>query len=172
MKAERIAFTEDRNKIISLWSEVFGDSSEEIEYFLENCKHKKCLGLFANGALVSMLFLVDCKYTSLYGKYIYAVCTKREFRGKGYAGALIDYAKSLDYDFLWLIPANDGLFDYYLNFGFETKLFSRGKFADSVEFDETEDIVSYLYEGSDYAFPKGMVYSKTDFPPGSTGLKK
>ena len=31
--------------------------------------------IFEDDKLVSMLFLVDCKYSDLSGKYVYAVCT-------------------------------------------------------------------------------------------------
>lgn len=167
-----IDFTEDRKQITDLWKSVFKDSEAEIAFFLDNCKHKRCLGYFESGSLVSMLFLVECEYSSLYGKYIYAVCTYPEFRGKGYAGALVNYAKALDTDFLWLIPANDGLFGYYSALGFQTRLYSVGNYKNAVRFNESDEIIEYLYEGSDFERPNGMVYSKTEFPNGSTGLKK
>lgn len=167
-----IKFTEDREQVISLWNSVFKDSREDIEFFLDECKNKSCLGLFIDGALVSMLFLIDCKYSKYNGQYIYAVCTAEEHRNKGYSSSLISEAKSHMGDFLWLIPANNGLFDFYSKHGFETKLFSNGDFESKIEFSESDEIIEYLYEGSDYEFPKGMIYSQLDLPKGSTGLKK
>ena len=168
-----IKFTDDREQIICLWNEVFHDSREDIEYFLDNCKNKRCLGFFENDTLVSMLFLIDCKYGKLSGKYLYAVCTSKESRNKGFAGKLIEEAKGHMKDFLWLIPANDGLFEYYAKYGFITKLYSQGVFENSIEFNENEDVVSeYLYDGSDFEFPKGMTYSRLDLPEGGTGLKR
>ncbi|MCC8016254.1 MAG: GNAT family N-acetyltransferase [Clostridiales bacterium] len=51
-----VDFTNDKNQIMKLWQKVFGDTAEDIEFFLEACKNKNCLGLFVNNTLVSMLF--------------------------------------------------------------------------------------------------------------------
>ena len=172
MAQTMIKFTEDREQIISLWSAVFGDSREDIEFFLDECKNNTCLGLFVDGTLASMLFLVKCKYSQYNGQYIYAVCTAEEYRKKGYSSSLISEAKKQMGDFLWLIPANDGLFEFYSKHGFETKLFSEGEFKNKIEFDENDDIIEYLYEGSDCEFPKGMICSALDLPEGSTGINR
>ena len=74
----RIDFCRDEKQIINIWHSVFGDSEDEIIFFLQKCNNKKCLGVFEDDKLVSMLFLVDCKYGSLNGKYIYAVATLKE----------------------------------------------------------------------------------------------
>lgn len=169
---ETIGFTEDREQIIKLWNAVFGDNREEIEFFLDKCRHYSCLGLFVDGFLASMLFLVECKYSEYIGQYIYAVCTAEKFRNRGYSSKLISEAKNQMNDFLWLIPANDGLFDFYSKQGFETKLHSSKKYERKIEFDEIREITDYLYEGSDYELPKGMIYSKLDLPEGSTGFNK
>ena len=59
----KIAFTTDLDKIKSLWLQVFTeDSDESVDYFYNNCKHKKCLSAFVEDKLVSMLFLIDCSY--------------------------------------------------------------------------------------------------------------
>ena len=172
MAKTMIRFTEDKEQIISLWSAVFGDSREDVEFFLDECKNYSCLGLFVDGMLASMLFLVNCKYSEYNGQYVYAVCTDEKCRKQGYSSILISEAKKHMGDFLWLIPANDGLFDFYAKHGFETKLFSAGEFENKIEFDECDEIIEYLYEGSDYEFPKGMIYSALDLPKGSTGIHK
>lgn len=167
-----IKITNDREQIISLWSAVFGDSREDIEFFLDECKNYDCLGLFVDDTLASMVFLVDCNYSEYNGQYVYAVCTAEEYRKKGYSSSLISEAKKQMRDFLWLIPANDGLFDFYAKHGFETKLESSGEFEYKMKFDECDEIIEYLYEGSDYEFPQGMIYSQLDLPKGGTGLFK
>ena len=172
MLETKISFTDDREQIISLWSAVFGDSREDIEFFLDECRNKRCLGFFADGTLVSMLFLVDCKYAEYNGQYIYAVCTDESFRKRRYSSQLITEAKKQIKDFLWLIPANDGLFSFYAKHGFETKLESVGEYEYKIEFDENSEIIEYLYDGSDYEFPKGMICSPLDMPKGSTGFKR
>ena len=60
-----IKYFDDENLIIPLWHEAFGNSDEDIVFFLKNCKHKKCLGYFEDDELCSMLFLVDCKVTAI-----------------------------------------------------------------------------------------------------------
>ena len=166
-----IKFTEDKEQIISLWQSVFyEDSREDVLFFLDACKHAECLGFFEEDKLVSMLFLVDCSYADLNGKYVYAVCTNEKFRNKGYSSALIDEAKKHMNDFLWLIPAHDSLFDFYAKFGFETKLCSDKECENQIIFDENKEIIEYLYSGSDYTYPDGMVYSMKKFPVGHTGL--
>lgn len=165
-----IEFTDDKEQIISLWRSVFSeDSREDVLFFLEKGRNIRCLGFFEDDKLVSMLFLVDCKYSDLSGKYVYAVCTDEKFRSKGYSSGLINEAKKYMNDFLWLIPAHDSLFDFYAKFGFETKLYSDKDFGNKIVFEESNEIIEYLYSGSDYTYPDGMVYSIKDFPVGSTG---
>ena len=163
-----IKFTDDKEQIISLWRSVFSeDSREDVLFFLDECKNAECLGYFEENQLVSMLFLVDCCYSDLKGKYVYAVCTNQEFRNKGYSSCLINEAKKHKNDFLWLIPAHDSLFDFYAKFGFETKLHSEKAYENQIHFNENNE---YLYSGSDYTYPDGMVYSIKEFPVGNTGF--
>ncbi|MCD7871809.1 MAG: hypothetical protein LUG21_00535, partial [Clostridiales bacterium] len=75
-------------------------------------------------------------------------------------------------DFLWLIPANDKLFEFYAKLGFEKKLYSCGNYKNKIDFFEQPQVIEYLYEGSDYKYPVGMVYSKTPFESGSTGFSQ
>lgn len=166
-----IRFTDDKEQIISLWQSVFiEDSREEVLFYLDECKNAECLGYFKEDKLVSMLFLVGCSYADLKGKYVYAVCTNKNFRNKGYSSSLINEAKKHMDDFLWLIPAHDFLFDFYAKFGFETKLYSDKEYKEKIHFDENKEIIEYLYSGSDYTYPEGMVYSNKAFPVGNTGI--
>lgn len=167
-----IAFIDDLKQIKSLWLNVFaGDDDKTVEYFYKNCVHKKCLGAFCDDKPVSMLFLVDCCYCEKKGAYVYAVCTLPEFRGRGISGSLIEYSKSLGYDFLWLIPASESLFCFYSRFGFETKLYSGERRENRISFNESDEIVfDFLFDGSDFEYPKGMIYSALCLPDGGTGL--
>ncbi len=63
-----VNFVTDKNKIIELWQEAFGDSRGEILYFTDNLKNGKCIGISEVDELASMLFLVKCNF----GSYIYA----------------------------------------------------------------------------------------------------
>lgn len=119
----KICFTTDSEQIIRIWNRVFGDDEAYIRFFLEHCRHKQCLGLFAADKLVSMLFLIECAYDGMQGAYIYAVATDPAYRKQGFMRNLLDYSKHLDYDFLCLVPAEPYLFDVYAKFGFEAKLY-------------------------------------------------
>lgn len=170
MKDNIIKITSDEQKIIKLWHNVFGDEEKYVAYFLNECKNKICLGYFIDDELVSMLFLVDCDYVHYSGKYVYAVATDQNFRKQGYASLLVNEAKKYMNDFLWLIPADENLFNYYSKLGFETKLYSNSNYKNKMIFNESPTIVSDLYEGSSFEFPKGMIYSLKDLPDGDTGM--
>ncbi len=165
-----IRITLEKQKIINLWHNVFGDDEKYITYFLNECKNKNCLGYFVDDELVSMLFLIDCKYMNHSGKYIYAVATDENFRNQGYASLLVNEAKKYMNDFLWLIPANEKLFDFYAKLGFETKLYSSSNYKNKITFNESPSIVDDLYDGSSFEFPKGMIYSLKNLPVGDTGM--
>ena len=165
-----IKFTSDKSQIINLWHDVFGDDEKYVDCFLNECRNKVCLGYFVDDILVSMLFLIDCKYLNCNGKYIYAVATDKEHRNKGYASLLVNEAKKYMDDFLWLIPAEKSLFDYYSKLGFVTKLYSNSNFKNKIKFNEPAKILLDLYEGSSFELPKGMIYSLKDLPKGDTGM--
>lgn len=133
-----------RNDIISLWYECFGDEAEYIEFFLDRCPNKLCLGCFENNRLVSMLFLLNGEVDGFPAKYIYAACTAHEFRSRGLMAELIDCSKHYcvenGIDFIFLVPAEESLYGYYSRFGFISKM-HRAEIAlkgGSGEFDATK----------------------------------
>lgn len=123
---EVINIKERKEDIIALWQEAFGDGREYIELFLSECPDIVCLGNTEGGKLASMLFLLNGNIGGQYRcKYLYAACTLKNFRGRGLMGELIEYAKKYcteaGVDFIFLVPAEDGLYSYYEKFGFEPK---------------------------------------------------
>ena len=131
----------DENLIIPLWQEAFGDSKEDISFFLNNCKNMKCLGYFDEKMLSSMLFLIDCKISGDEYKYIYAACTYKNKRGRGDMSKLLDYCKS-NFNKVCLIPADDKLVDFYFEREFNIKFE-----LNDIQFDESKEIKEYLFEG-------------------------
>lgn len=115
-----------REDIVSLWHECFGDERDYIEFFLDRCPNKICLGSFDGNRLVSMLFLLNGTVLDLTCKYVYAACTTEEYRGRGIMGELIDRAKMLCFDggidCIFLVPAEEKLYKYYEKFGFVPKM--------------------------------------------------
>ena len=73
--------------------------------------------------IVSSLFLLPCKIGNYNGKCVYCAMTKYSHRGKGYMKKLLDfsydYCKNNGFDFLFLVPAENSLFDYYSKCGFK-----------------------------------------------------
>lgn len=131
----------DENLIIPLWQEAFGDSKEDISFFLNNCKNIKCLGYFDEKMLSSMLFLIDCKISGDEYKYIYAACTYKNKRGRGDMSKLLDYCKC-NFNKVCLIPADDKLVYFYFEREFSIKFE-----LNDIQFDESKEIKEYLFEG-------------------------
>lgn len=113
--------------LISLWQEVFGDDEDYIKlYFKEAYYNGECFADIVGNKVVSGLYLLKCliKYNDkVYnGRYLYAAATLPEYRGKGLMAKLIreaqDYIEGEKLDFIALVPANDGLYDYYSGFDF------------------------------------------------------
>ena len=139
--------------IIDLWKSCFGDSEDEITYFINNVKNADCLAYFENDVPISMMFLVDCCVNNENGRYVYAACTDNRYRGRGIMTKLLEYAKHLDYSFLCLIPAEDSLEKYYCERGFNKKLD-----VSELEFEQTDEINEYLLEGYKLTFPKALMF--------------
>lgn len=123
----RCSVNNDKEGIIRLWHEAFGDSRKEIEFFLEN-KYipENTVVCEENGEIISLLFLLEGSFC-IKGKdypsyYLYAACTFKEFRGKGIMGKMLDFSKALatkrELYYICLMPAEESLFNYYSRFGY------------------------------------------------------
>lgn len=152
MVNKMITFTDDEESIVSLWQQAFGDSKEDILFFLKNCKNKKCLAFTEEKTLYSMLFLVDCTLNGKPSKYVYAACTDKNFKNQGYMSALLDFCKE-NYSSVCLIPANNDLVGYYYNRGF-----NKEQPTNKLYFNENKEICEYLFEGCTLEKPFVMQY--------------
>ena len=125
----RLSEKNDIPDIINLWNEAFGDSEKEIRFFLDN-KYVSENTLIAedNGGIASMLFLlegnmrIDNKTFPSY--YLYAACTAKKFRGRGYMADLLREASCIarqrNKDFICLMPGEKSLFGFYEKHGYVT----------------------------------------------------
>lgn len=129
----RLSQKDDISGIVSLWNESFGDTAEEIMFFINN-KYlpENTLVAEENGEIASVLFLLDGKmcirgieYPSY---YLYAACTLKKYRGRGFMAKLLEEAERIaalrEIDFICLMPGEKSLFDFYEKFGYKTA-FSR-----------------------------------------------
>ncbi len=121
-----VDIAKNREDIIELWHECFGDDREYIKFFLDNCPNKLCVGNLKKGELASMLFLLNGEVDGFACKYIYAACTAQRHRSQGLMGGLIEFVKRCcadnGIDMLFLVPAGESLYNYYSKFGFIPKM--------------------------------------------------
>ena len=109
----RVCNLSDYEDIIRIWHEAFGDSKEYILKFLD--EFAEYVYIMDKDAIMTLLpvTLNDKK-----GHYIYAVAVDKNKRSEGLGKKLIEFAKAKMDDFLVLVPADEGLFEYYRKLGF------------------------------------------------------
>lgn len=125
----RLSKQEDREGLINLWQEAFGDSRESVEIFLDSRYNaQNTFVCDENNKITSMLFLLEGKVktnnATLNAYYLYAAATLKEFRGKGIMGQMLEAAKELarsrGVDLICLKPAEESLYGYYSRYGYKT----------------------------------------------------
>jgi len=124
----RKALVTDVPALMSNWHLCFGDEPSQIKPFFgsEAFSPENTLVYEENGAVVSQLFLIEGvmrKGCLLYPAfYIFAACTLKEYRGRGIMAQLIgeavSYAKENGKEFIFLLPEEKELYDYYSKLGF------------------------------------------------------
>ena len=113
----------DREAIIHIWEQCFGDSEEYIRMYLENrFTTENMMVIHADGRPVSMASFLPAEII-LNGKreearYVYAVATLPAYRGRGYASEMIKHGIQKYKEPLILQPADEGLKRFYQTMGF------------------------------------------------------
>ena len=118
--ADRIRFEED---IIRIWNTCFGDDEPFIRSYLDHrMTDDNMLLYFTEGKPVAMASFLPIRMhqgeEAWEGRYVYAVATLPEYRGRGYAAEILNTAKEIWQQPLLLSPAEDGLYTYYQKQGF------------------------------------------------------
>lgn len=108
-----------------LWQEAFGDSDAFLDsFFATGFSPDRCHYLTENGELVSALYWFDCCLHGHKLAYLYAVATKKEWRGRGLAARLMtethEILKKRGYAGAMLVPGTAELFHYYEKMGYRT----------------------------------------------------
>ena len=111
----------------ALWEEAFGDEEQDIDAFFETL-YPGAIGFCAeeSGVLCAMLFALPQTIVKgekqLKSAYLYAVATKKEYRGRGYCKALMAYAekelRKRYFEAAMLSPASETLADFYAEQGY------------------------------------------------------
>lgn len=125
----RQARNEDRAQVKELWTQAFGDDAAAVElYFRLRHRDEDMLVWAEQGRVDGMLSMLplslragDRTYPA---RYIYAVATAQAQRGRGIATALLrragDEIAARREAAAVLVPASDGLYDYYAKRGYQT----------------------------------------------------
>ncbi len=127
-----IVFPQDSMKsdLERLWRTCFGDSQDYIRYFFENrYVPENCL-VFVDESVrrpVAMLHLLNVGIAEdgavVPSQYIYAACTRPDYRRQGIMRQLIETAQKLGQSrrlkYSVTVPAEPRLFKYYGRYGFE-----------------------------------------------------
>lgn len=119
------------NDIKRLWKISFGDDFNYVDRFLFTFfKHEKCLLWQEADEIVAMLHLLPALYVKddikYQAGYIYAACTLPNFRGKGIMARLIAFTAENyknNFSFLFLLPSQESLYDYYGRLNYKTVFF-------------------------------------------------
>lgn len=150
----------DRKALQQLWQSVFLEDEEITEYFFDNIFGDTITPVIrVDSEIASALFLLDCTIGEYKGKCVYCAMTNYAHRGKGYMKTLLDYSYNFccdnGFDFLFLVPAEKSLFEYYKKCGFEdfglrrSHIFdgsnpqTKGRIIFDCEFKFNEDIFEY-----------------------------
>lgn len=158
----------DIPQIIAVWNEAFGDSEKEIRFFLNSHYNpQNTLVYECEGLVASVLFLIDgdmhIKGKDYPAYYLYAACTSRKFRGRGFMANLLDFAKSISISrekfFIALKPGEESLYKYYSEFGYKSVFTKK-----IVEIDDTVKFNSDLNcDTSDFSDLRDKAYNSFDY---------
>lgn len=115
-------------QMMKLWKDTFQDKDSYIKLIFDNYYCPELIETeYIKGQLVAGMLGVPYFFTLPNGKqlkalYLCGLATDRKYRGKGIMRNLIESinqkAKMLNYDFSFLIPANEGLRKYYRDRGY------------------------------------------------------
>jgi GNAT superfamily N-acetyltransferase len=151
----------DRQKY--LWKLCFGDSDKFIDFYYANrYKENETALLLQDGEILAMLTMLPVRIKVSGRSYdaamLYGIATHPEYRNRGYATILIDFAhqhlKKNRIDFTLLVPAGKQLFNFYQQQGYQDGFYIREAFftwekIDSWDIDETGSswIISTISSG-------------------------
>lgn len=114
----------DGEQIENIWETCFGDEKEYIRFYMEHrMTEENMLIIREEGKAVSMAsflpvrYLCDGEYVD--ARYVYAVATLPEYRGRGLAKRILTFAQEHYGQPLILAPAEESLMRYYETLGFQ-----------------------------------------------------
>lgn len=126
-RESRVVFADrekDEAQIKKIWQTCFGDEEEYISFYLEHrMTETNMLVIYQDGKAVSMASFLPVEYncggTYVSARYVYAVATLPEYRGRGLARDILTFARQKFKEPLILAPAEESLCRYYEKIGFQ-----------------------------------------------------
>jgi predicted N-acetyltransferase YhbS len=112
-----------RKGIIELWQEAFGDKAEFINGFLDRMNYAENMLVYSeNGEVCGMATMLPVFCGKNKGRYVYAVATAKNHRGKGICNRIMravdEFIVKQNEKFAILVPASDSLFGFYEKMGY------------------------------------------------------
>jgi GNAT superfamily N-acetyltransferase len=130
----RFARKADQASIKALWLACFDDPPEVVDAYFSFRHRNEYMPVWADGhAIVGMLTMLPIELRaggqSYPGRYIFAVATHPAYRGRGISTQLLTFAhnwmRARGERAATLVPADEGLFDFYHRRGYETYFYQR-----------------------------------------------
>ncbi len=172
----KISYSDYKNELKKLFKEIFKETDSFNEMIFEKkLSEADIFALFCNDEIACVTyaihFMVKIKNEIKKCVYIYGVGVKEKYRGRGLSKEILSeiysYYKDKNISFLYLVPADEGLFKMYEKLGYETAFYLYKK-----EFDlkNTENYFYNITSGdydSDYEkyiekFDTVILKNKTD----------
>lgn len=115
----------DIPEISELWQTIFDEDKSICDLFFDKIFSSSFAPIYRVGnEIASALFLLPCRFGKFSGFCVYCAMTRENHRGKGFMKELLsfsyDFVKEKNLDFLFLVPAEKSLFEYYKKCGFIT----------------------------------------------------
>ncbi len=154
----------DKEIIKQHWKRIFGDSDVFLDELFSLVP--MIFGLKISGKIASSLLVIEMDYKEHKVAYIYGAMTFEKFRRQGLMRRLLDevcdFYENKGFSALFLLPANEKLYNFYAGCGFEKKLP-----VDTVILNElpqgTEDKVLSREEYERLDYPVKMDYALFEF---------
>lgn len=141
-----------------LATEIFGDTKPYVDFFIEKRYNlKDCFVLTDDDLPIGMLHSFPCIFTyegkSYSCRYLYYIGIQKQYRNLGLATKLINYTIDVQHragtDIFCLLPANDGLYNFYKKIGF-SEFFKIDNINIPIEknlpivvFDDVDDVIDF-----------------------------
>ena len=156
-----VAKPEDFIGIREIWDEQFpADETYQNTVFSKILPLCKNYILREKGKISSIASLMPMHFSKLRGWYMFGVATRKGYEGKKLASTLlkqiITNESSNGYNFIFERPANQGLINFYLKFGF-TKFIKKQEHTFETSNNNAESILRELRNKFNHRFEWGSI---------------